>query len=123
MYSFNFPSMLSSVSSNLVEDKEAIRLNIRLVLSVVRRTLFGDPYFGTNLLKTLFEQQGATIVDLVIDEIYTTLVTFIPQVIVNRKDITLTSNGTDMFVTMRLIYRLDNTSDMYTIRLTDNTQE
>lgn len=115
--------MLSSVSSNLVEDKEAIKLNIRLVLSVVRRTLFGDPYFGNNLVKVLFEQQGATIVDLVIDEIYTTLVTFIPQVIVNRKDIVLTSNGTDLFVTLKLVYRLDNTSDMYTIRLTDNTQE
>lgn len=123
MYSFNFPSMLSSVSSNLVEDKEAIKLNIRLVLSVVRRTLFGDPYFGNNLVKVLFEQQGATIVDLVIDEIYTTLVTFIPQVIVNRKDIVLTSNGTDLFVTLKLVYRLDNTPDMYTIRLTDNTQE
>lgn len=119
MYSFNFPSMLSSVSSKLIEDKEAIRSNVLLLLQSERNTLFGDPYFGCQLKKILFEQSNNLIVDLVIDEIYTALVTFIPQIFLNRKDITLTSDGVDVYATVKYLIVLDNTVDLYTIRLTE----
>lgn len=119
MYSFNFPDMLGSTTSNLLKDKDAVRSNLRLILSCERLSHFGDPYFGCELKRVLFEQASSIIVDLVIDEIYTTIITFIPQVYLTRKDITLTTNGIDVFADVHYIYIPDNTSDLYTINLTN----
>lgn len=119
MYSFGFPSMLGSVSSKLIQDKEAIRSNVLLLLESERMTLFGDPYFGCRLKRILFEQSTSLIADLVIDEIYTSLITFIPQISLSRKDITLTCDGTDVYATVRYVIVEDNTVDLYTIKLTE----
>ena len=119
MYSFNFPSMLSSVTSRLLSDKDAVRSNVLLLLQSERNTLFGDPYFGTQLKRLLFEQSSNIVADIVIDELYTSLVEFIPQIRISRNDITVTSNGTDIFATVRYVYVMDNTVDLYTINLTD----
>ena len=122
MYSFNFPSMLNTVTSKLIQDKEAIRSNVLLLLQSERKTLFGDPYFGSQLKRMLFEQSTNVIVDLVVDELYTTLTTFIPQIFLTRKDITLTCDGTDMYATVKYVFVLDNTIDLYTINLTESEE-
>lgn len=119
MYSFGFPNMLNGVTSNILEDKEAVKSNLVLMLNIERMSLFGDPYFGTSLKKIIFEQPNSIIVDLVIDEIYTTIITFIPQIFVTRKDISITTNGTDVFASISCTYRFDNTSDLYVINLTN----
>lgn len=122
MYSFNFPSMLNTVTSKLIQDKEAIRSNVLLLLQSERKTLFGDPYFGSQLKRMLFEQSTNVIVDLVVDELYTTLTTFIPQIFLTRKDITLTCDGTDIYATVKYTFVLDNTVDLYTINLTETEE-
>ena len=118
MYSFAFPNMLSSTQANLISDKEAVKSNLKLLLSSERLSLFGDPYCGSRLKRALFEQASSLIVDLMIDEIYTTIITFIPQVFLTRKDITITTDGTDLFAHINYVYVPDNTSDLYSINLT-----
>ncbi len=120
MYSFNFPEMLNGNTSKLLKDKEAVRSNLLLLLNSERLSLFGDPYFGTQLKRVLFEQSSSLIVDLLIDEIYTTIITFIPQVYLQRKDIVITTDGTDVFATLTYYFVLDNTADLYTIKLTNS---
>ncbi len=120
MYSFGFPQMLKSNTSNLISDKEAVRSNLHLILSSERLSHFGDPYFGARLKKVLFEQANSIVPDLLIDEIYTTIVTFIPQVYLTRKDISLTTDGTDIFAHINYKFLLDNTSDLYVINLTSS---
>ncbi len=122
MYSFNFPSMLSSATANLKTDKDAVRSNVLLLLQSERNTLWGDPYYGTQLKRLLFEQASHIIVDLVVDEIYTTLVTFIPQIFIKREDITLSSNGADIYVELKYTLMTDNSVDIYTINLTDTEE-
>lgn len=119
MYSFNFPSMLNTTSSKLRSDKDAVRSNVLLLLQTEKGSLFGDPDFGAQLKRILFEQASNIIVDLVIDEIYTALVTYIPQIRITRNDITLATNGTDVFCTVKYVYIIDNTVDLYSINLTD----
>lgn len=119
MYSFAFPNMLSSTQANLISDKTAVKSNLKLLLSSERLSLFGDPYFGSQLKRALFEQASSLVVDLMIDEIYTTIITFIPQVFLTRKDITITTDGTDLFAHINYIYVPDNTSDLYSINLTN----
>lgn len=122
MYSFGFPDMVSSLGAEncLLKDKEAVKSNISLLFDSEQLSLFGDPYYGSQLKKTLFEQADGIIVDLVIDEIYTMLVTFIPQIFVQRKDIEVFTDHTTIYAEVRYLYLLDNTADLYTIKLTSD---
>ena len=78
MHSFAFPKMLSHTAANIIEAKDAVKSNMILLLSSERNTLFGDPYYGSELKKYLFEQSSSIIADLLIDQIYTTIKTFMP---------------------------------------------
>ncbi len=139
MFSFGFPRMFNNTQANLVEDKDAIRSNMILLLSSEQSTLFGDPYYGSQLKKYIFEQRNSIIVDLLIDELYTTIATFMPQVYLTRKDITIYSVDeapdwggnhdykkyakTALFAEIKYHYTIDNTSDLFTIKLTEATEE
>ena len=101
MYSFSFPSMLSSARSNLIEDHNAIKSNLILLLSSDKTSLFGDPFFGTDLKRFIFEQNNKVIKDLIIDEIYEDIITFMPQVYLNRNDIVITTDGVDIFANIK----------------------
>ena len=123
MYSFGFPRMLNHITANLVQDKEAIRSNMLLLISSERATLFGDPYFGSLLRKYIFEQTGSIVPDLLIDEFYTTIKTFMPQVALTRKDIKVFVQEKTLYVEIRYYYVIDNTSDLFTIKLTETDQQ
>ena len=123
MYSFAFPTMLTDSSAKLLSDKEAIRSNLLRLLAVEQDTLFGDPYFGCQLKKYMFEQNTALIADLIIDHIYTCITTFMPQVVLTRKDIKVISIKTALYVELRYYYVQDNTSDLFTIKLVEASEE
>ena len=125
MYSFSFPNMLEAngTSAKLLEDKEAIRSNLLRLLASERETLFGDPYFGCQLRKYMFEQSTSLIADLLIDHIYTSIITFMPQVMLTRKDIRVLTSKNNLFVEIRYYYVRDNTSDLFTIKLTEDSNE
>lgn len=123
MKSFGFPRMFNQTGANLLQDKEAIRSNMLLLLSSERETLFGDPYFGCQLKKYLFEQETSIVVDLLIDHIYTTITTFMPQVFVKRKDIVIHTVRTAIFADVKYYYTIDNSSDLFTIQLTQSIDE
>jgi phage baseplate assembly protein W len=120
MYSFNFPNMLNNTTSRLLEGKKAVKSNLLLLLSSERETLFGDPYFGSELKKVMFEQSTSLIVDLLIDEIYTAIISFIPQIFIERKNIEVYTEDRDVYISISYIYKLDNTSDLYVINLTNS---
>lgn len=125
MHSLAWPKMFSNtnVSTLLLEDKAAIKSNLLLLLNSERLSLFGDPYYGTALKQVIFQPNNNIIVDLIIDELYTTICTYIPQVYLTRNDIKVQSDKINLYATINITYRLDNTSDLYTINLTNNTQE
>lgn len=54
-----------------------------------RGELIGDPYFGLMLRHFMFDQNNYILRDQIIDMIYTQLAIFIPQIHVERKDITV----------------------------------
>ena len=118
MYSFNFPKMLRSNTSVLIRDKEAVKSNLNLILNSEMTSLFGDPMYGTDLKTMIFEQADSLIVDLIIDKLYTAIVTFIPQLYLTRKDIKVYIKQNDVFADVKCVYIPDNTSDLYTINLT-----
>lgn len=117
MISIAFPNMLSSAKVNLIKDHEATMSNMRLLLASWKTSLFGDPYFGTNLKRFIHDQNNIVIRDLVIDEIYLSLVTFMPQISIMRKDITITQKNDVLYAQINCINKLDSTIDLYEISL------
>lgn len=118
MNSINFPNMLNNTTTNLIKDKEATASNLKILLMSDKTSLFGDPYFGTLLKKYIFEQNNAILRDLIVDEIYTSIRIFLPQILVTRKDIIVTSDGVDIFVRIKCLNLLDYTTNVYNINLT-----
>lgn len=120
MYSIAFPDMLSLTKTNLVEDRKATYSNLYLILkTVTKECLFGDPYYGTNLLRIIYQQNNLILKDLVVDEIYTAIRTYIPQLQLTRNNIKVNGEGTKLFAEIRAINLIDQQLDLYTIELTD----
>ena len=120
MYSLSFPNIFSKDGTRtmLVEDHQATFSNLKLALASTKNSLLGDPDFGSLLRRKLFEQNTPILRDLVIDDIYTTILTFMPQILLKRSDITVTSNGVDLFATIKCTNLIDYELDTYTINLT-----
>lgn len=125
MFSLAWPNVFNSNGhkTNIIEDKEAVRTTLHLLLNTEKGELFGDPYFGIRLKRLLFEQNSSILADMLTDEIYTAISDYIPQVTITRSGITIRRDKLNLIATVRVIYNKDNTTDLYTIQLTNNTQE
>lgn len=122
MYSIAFPNMLAKSNIKLYDNHDATLSNLKLLLLSDKYGLFGDPYFGTNLKKLLFEQNNLILRDLVVDEIYTAIITFMPQIVVERKNITVTSTRASIQVQIKCTNLLDYQTDLYVINLTETEE-
>ena len=119
MNSIGFPVMIKQNRSSIVEEKEAVQVGIHTLLQVEPRTLLGDPMFGVGLKQLLFDQSFLVVEDLLIDKLYTAIVAFIPQVYLKRSDIKITIDRNVVSATIRYTYLIDNTADMFKIKLLD----
>ena len=117
MNAVRFPDMLSSNKTAIVKDKDATRQNLEMLLQSEKLTLLGDPYFGTNLSKFFFEYNNVVLQDIIIDDIYSAINTYMPQVRVLRDNINLISVGNTVSVHIVAQNLLDYSFDEYDIRL------
>lgn len=120
MYSIDFPDMFSSAKTNLLLDKEATLNNLQLLLLSDRWSLLGDPYYGASFKKAIFEQNNVILRDLIVDEIYTVILLFMPQVKVERRDIKVRSDKQYLYADVEALYKPDNTINLYTLVMTTN---
>lgn len=119
MKSTGFPKMFNTLTStNIITDKEATKNNIKLLLGSEKTTLFGDPYYRIKLKYYMFEQNGRLLKDIIIDEIYTQIKTFIPQVRINRSDIDIIQDEWGkLTANLRLTYVTDYTQENFSLVL------
>lgn len=122
LYSLAFPNMFSSESVNLYKDKQATLTNLKLLLATEVTSLFGDPGYGTRLMQTIYSQNDFILRDLVIDEIYTAIKTYMPQMIVERKDISIIAEDDKLHAEIKAVSATDYTLDLYRIQLTDTEE-
>lgn len=118
--SIAFPDMLSSTRMNVISEDDATASNLRLLLLSPRKSLFGDPYYGNELKDVIFSQSGQIIKDLIVDEIYTTIAVFMPQLSVSRDDISIETDGVELYTTFKATNLLNYTTNLYNIKLTNN---
>lgn len=118
--SIKFPDMFSYASTNIVEDYDATLQNLKLLLYTTARELFGDPYYGNNLKKKLFDQNYKQLQDILIDDIYSSIQLFLPQVVVTRKDITLEYQNENVFINIEAKNKLDYQTNLYQINMIES---
>ena len=119
MKSINFPNMFRSTSTNVIFDKEATASNLKLLLQSEKGELFGDPFYGIRLKRYLFEQNNNVLKDIIIDEIYTQVNLFMPQLVLNRKDIVINQDKekAKLYASITALNKIDYTTDLYNIVL------
>ena len=128
MRSFHFPNMFAGNNANIwktSEYLEATKQNAEILLQCRRGELFGDPYFGVTLEQFLFDQNNAVLREAVIDVIYTQLALFLPQVRVNRKDISIIQDKEKgkIYCKFSGISQIDYQNNTYNLLLYQNTEE
>lgn len=123
--SFSFPDMIDQYSGgfNYIQDKAAVKQNLQLLLYSIKTELLGDPYYGTNLQKLIFDPNDIVVKDQVIDEIYMSIRLFMKEITVRRNDIQITQDkkGT-VGIKLKLIYNKDGTNDLLSIQLISNEE-
>lgn len=122
MRSIKFPKMFNSTNTEVwksTEHKEATMQNILTLLSSYRNELLGDPYFGTKIKQYFFEQNSYILKDVIIDMIYNSLATFIPQVRIERKNIDIIQDREKgkLYCTIKAINQIDYTLNSYSLVL------
>lgn len=123
MYSIAFPDIFSNgIKTKLVKDEDATMSNLKLLLNSERYSLFGDPYYGVALKRILFEQNSILLKDIIIDEIYTAILTFMPQIYVQRKDITVTTDDYNVYANIKCVNLINYTVNLYVINLTEDAE-
>ena len=125
MRTIKFPKMFNTNSTNVwkaSEYNEATKQSTKLLLNTNRGELFGDPYFGVMLKRYLFDQNNYVLRDAIIDIIYTQLAIFIPQVQVNRNDITIIQDKQKgkLYCSFSGINQIDYTHNTFNLLLLTN---
>ena len=105
--SFSFPNLFNSGGTKLVYDNKATNQNLKTLLLSTKQSLLGDPNYGTNLKKLIFNQNNSILRDIVIDDIYTNIQVFLPQIDVMREDIELISERNTLYVNIKAKNMLD----------------
>ena len=114
MNSIDFPKMFTTSGTRIRSDLDATKQNTYLLLKSEKGG-FLYPYFGIRLKRYTFEQNSYVLKDILIDEIYTQLAQFIPQLLVDRKDIQLIQQGEKVYVKFKALNRIDFITNTYEI--------
>lgn len=122
MRSIKFPEMFSSNSTNTVKDLEATNQNTLLLFKSEKGEFSGDPYFGLRLKRYLYNQNNYILRDIIIDEMYTQAALFLPQLTINRNDISLIRDRAKLICTFKAINKIDFTTNMYSIVIYDENE-
>lgn len=119
MYSIAFPEMLGTTRTKLYKDRDATLSNLKLLLLSFKGNLLGDPYYGTNLHKIIYSNNQQILKDLIIDDIYTAIIEFMPQLRVTREDINIYGHDNHLYASINALNLLNYTTNLYEINLTE----
>ncbi len=97
MNSIGWPKMFSGGSTIVKKDNEATLICLHLLLCSEANTYAYDPDFGIKIRRYYFEQNNYILKNILIDEIYTKISTFCPQLYLERGNIKITHEGSKLY--------------------------
>jgi hypothetical protein len=106
------------------EYNEATKQNTKLLPRCERGELIGDPYFGLLIKHFMFDPNSYVLRDQIIDMIYTQLAQFIPQIKVERKNISVYQDREKgkLYCEFSGVNQIDYTINTYALVLFDAAQ-
>lgn len=128
MYSIAFPNIFNGSKVNLAKDYDAIKINLKSLLMSNRGGLFGDPYYGLNLKKILWGQAKESLEidllpddtikkELLKDEIFNAIYSYMPQVSIKRNDIDVKVDGNLVQASIEVKADSKIPSDLFNIKI------
>ena len=118
MYSIAFPNIFNGSKVNLTKDYDAIKVNLKSLLMSNRGGLYGDPYYGVNLKQILWDQAcKPVVVELLKDEIFNAIYSYMPQVSISRDDIDVTVDGNLVEASIEVKADSRIPSDLFNIKI------
>lgn len=115
MNCIGFPKLFTNNTTNIYKENKATRMCAHLLLSSESGELFGDPDFGIRLKKFTFNQNNYVLRDILIDEIFTQLTLFCPQISLTRSDIKIKQDGHSLYAVIKAINKVDFTTSTYNL--------
>ena len=100
----------------------ATKQNLKLLLLSEEGDLLGDPEFGMRLKRYMYNQNDYVLRDLIIDELFEKISIFMPQLLVNRKEISIEQDRRKLYAHFKATNRLDYTTDMYDLNLLEEKE-
>ena len=117
--SITHPKMFSLINGNTETDSLDISINrsIALILLTAKGEVFGNPDFGSDIRKFLFQNYTDSMRDLLIDEIVESINDWEDRIVINRSDISIEQD--DLVLKIHISYTLTNSNirgdtDVYT---------
>lgn len=123
MNSISFPNIFKtkSNSTNVVKDDandmSATFQNLYLLFRSEKGELKCDPFYGIRLKRYMYDQNNYILHDILVDEIYSQIKLFCPQLIVNRNDIKVVADKQVLKLKLKATNRVDFKTDMYELVL------
>jgi hypothetical protein len=110
--SITHPKIFSITNGNTGLDTLSTSINrsISLILLTAKGEVFGNPEFGSDIRKYLFEYITDTTKELIIDEIMNSVSMWEPRIILERNNITIEQD--DMTLKIHISYTLTNSNIM-----------
>ncbi len=125
MYSIAFPKIFNGSKVNLNKDFDAVKVNLKSLLMSNRFGLYGDPYYGVDLKQIVWHQATKPVViDLLKDEIFTAIYSYMPQVEITRDDIDVSVEDNTVYASIDVALNGSMPSNLLKIKilLDDDTQ-
>ena len=122
MNTTSFPKMFRSNSTVIKHNLDASKECLYLLLSSEKGELLGDPEFGVRIKRYTFEQNNYVLKDILIDEIFTQINLFCPQLQVSRNDIEITQEKNKLKANIKALNRLDFTTSVYNLVLLEDEE-
>jgi phage baseplate assembly protein W len=118
MYSIAFPNIFNGSKVNLTKDYDAIKVNLKSLLMSNRGGLYGDPHYGLNMKQILWDQAcKPVVVELLKDEIFNAIYSYMPQVSITRDDIDVKVDGNLVYASIEVKADSKIPSDLFNIEI------
>ena len=114
---------LISGQTQLSEEIDGINQSIRLLLTTAKGELFGDPSFGTNLYKFIYDYEGEPLYQLLKSEIVDCLNSQEPRIFIQDSDISIVEDGINLHINLRYNIRYTDYQSTYSFLVSSRKEE
>jgi len=112
-YSFSFPTMVSPITRQmkLESDTVSVEQSLKSLLSTSKGELLGDPAFGCNILKYVYDNNDAILSDVIRTEIITAINNYETRVTVTKNDIVINKDIDNNLLLIKIKYVINITGN------------